>query len=133
MVKKKQYLKPPFILTKIINPLLVIFNLLPVLSVAGRKSGKIVRTPIFPFSYKEITYLVAPRGETQWVKNLRVANNGKITTFGKTKEFIAEEITGKLREEVVTSYRKKTKIAESEFAAIPDPSDHPAFKVTFIQ
>jgi len=129
MSSEKKYLKPPAFLSKFINPLIVTFHLLPILSVVGRKTGKIIRTPIFPFMYKGKTYLVAPRGETQWVRNLRITKKGTIMTFANTREFRAEEIAGKLRSDIVTAYRKKTKIAESEFAAIPDPADHPTFKV----
>jgi hypothetical protein len=132
MSPTKKYLRPPALLSNFINPLFVTLRVIPILSVVGRKSGKIIRTPIFPFIYNGETYLVAPRGETQWVRNLRVAKKGTIITFVKKRKFKVEEITGKFREEIVTAYRQKTKIAENEFAALPNPSDHPAFKVTFL-
>lgn len=124
-----KYHRPGYFLTNILNPLLVFTGLLPVLSVKGRKSGKIIRTPVTPVTYKDHEYLVAPRGETQWVRNLRAAGKGQLSVSRKTKNFKAEEIKGSLRGEVITAYRKKVKAVENEFNALPDPADHPVFRV----
>ena len=42
-----------------------------VLEVRGRKSGQWRRTPVNPLDFEGARYLVAPRGNTQWVRNLR--------------------------------------------------------------
>ena len=42
-----------------------------VLEVRGRKSGEPRRTPVNPLTIDGDRYLVAPRGNTQWVRNLR--------------------------------------------------------------
>ena len=39
-----------------------------VLEVKGRKSGKWRQTPVNPLSFEGNRYLVAPRGDTQWVR-----------------------------------------------------------------
>src|SRR5215471_17210259 len=44
------------------------------LQVAGRKTGRIYSTPVNILDHKGKRYLVAPRGETQWVKNARVTH-----------------------------------------------------------
>lgn len=124
-----KYHKPGYFLTNILNPLLVVTGFLPVLSVKGRKSGNLIRTPVTPITYKEYEYLVAPRGETQWVRNLRAAGSGEITVHGKTKKFKTDEIKGSLRADVIVAYRKKVKAVENEFISLPDPSDHPVFKI----
>ena len=41
-----------------------------VLRVKGRKSGQWRSTPVNLLIYEGHRYLVAPRGETQWVRNL---------------------------------------------------------------
>src|SRR6478752_5166789 len=43
------------------------------LQVQGRKSGRFYSTPVNILDYKGKRLLVAPRGETQWVRNARVS------------------------------------------------------------
>jgi len=61
-----------------------------VLSVQGRKSGEWHDTPVNPLSFAGRRYLVAPRGETQWVRNLRVSRQARLT-LGRTTETVAVE------------------------------------------
>jgi deazaflavin-dependent oxidoreductase (nitroreductase family) len=49
-----------------------------VLEVPGRKSGKPRRTPVNLLAFDGNRYLVAPRGQTQWVRNLRAAGRGNL-------------------------------------------------------
>jgi len=44
-----------------------------VLYVRGRKSGEWRSNPVNPLTVDGTRYLVAPRGNTQWVRNLRAA------------------------------------------------------------
>jgi deazaflavin-dependent oxidoreductase (nitroreductase family) len=127
----KKYLRPPFILSKIINPFVAAFGLVTVLTVKGRKSGKWIKVPITPVEFKGQTYLVAPRGETQWARNLRENTKGKLTAKGKTREFEATEISGNLQNEVVKFYQQKVPAVKSQFLSLPDPKDHPAFRLEF--
>jgi len=48
-----------------------------VVEVRGRKSGRIFSTPIDLLEVEKRRYLVAPRGETNWVLNARAA--GRVT------------------------------------------------------
>jgi hypothetical protein len=43
------------------------------LQVRGRKTGRIYATPVNMLDYKGTQFLVAPRGETQWVRNARAS------------------------------------------------------------
>src|SRR6266851_3499378 len=55
------------------------------LEVRGRKSGKIYSTPINLLELGGKRFLVAPRGQTQWVRNAEVA--GEVTLKrGKTRQ-----------------------------------------------
>ena len=47
-----------------------------VLAVRGRKSGERRTVPVNLLEYDGARYLVAPRGETQWVRNLRASGTG---------------------------------------------------------
>lgn len=49
-----------------------------VLEVKGRRSGEWRSTPVNLVRYEGANYLVAPRGQTQWVKNLRASGGGRL-------------------------------------------------------
>src|SRR3954454_8407986 len=52
------------------------------LRVRGRTSGEWRTTPVNLLTLQGSQYLVAPRGETQWVRNLRVAGTGELRVGG---------------------------------------------------
>ena len=58
-----------------------------VLAVKGRKSGEWRTTPVNLLTIGEHRYLVAPRGETQWVKNIRVVGGGELRVGKKVEPF----------------------------------------------
>jgi deazaflavin-dependent oxidoreductase (nitroreductase family) len=62
------------------------------LTVRGRKSGKPHTVPVNPLEMDGTTYLVAPRGHTQWVRNLRAAGEGELHHGRRTTPFRGEEI-----------------------------------------
>jgi deazaflavin-dependent oxidoreductase (nitroreductase family) len=62
------------------------------LRVRGRASGEWRTTPVNLLEFDGRQYLVAPRGETQWVKNLRVAGTGELRLGRKRDAFAAQEI-----------------------------------------
>ena len=53
-----------------------------VLYVRGRTSGEWRSTPVNVLPYHGQRYLVAPRGQTQWVRNLRAAGSGELRAGG---------------------------------------------------
>jgi deazaflavin-dependent oxidoreductase (nitroreductase family) len=63
-----------------------------VLEVRGRSSGEPRRTPVNLLSFDGARFLVAPRGETQWVRNLRAAGEGRLLLGRRSERFRAEEI-----------------------------------------
>ncbi len=58
-----------------------------VLVVRGRKSGDLRRTPVNLMELDGERYLVAPRGNTQWVRNVRAAGGGELH-LGKRVEAV---------------------------------------------
>ena len=62
------------------------------LRVRGRTSGEWRTTPVNLLSLSGERYLVAPRGHTQWVKNLRVAGEGELRVGHHTESFRADEV-----------------------------------------
>ena len=60
------------------------------LTVKGRKSGKPMTTPVNPMRFGNAEYLVAPRGDTHWTKNLRAAGTGELR-LGRKRRTIRVE------------------------------------------
>src|ERR671918_1812072 len=61
------------------------------LAVRGRKSGEMRTNPVNPFELDGCTYLLAPRGTTQWVRNLRAAGEGELRAGRTARRFRAGE------------------------------------------
>src|SRR5689334_2888955 len=57
------------------------------LRVRGRSTGEWRTTPVNLLEVDGTTYLVAPRGVTQWVRNLRAAGSGELRLGRRTEQF----------------------------------------------
>ncbi|MCU1427106.1 MAG: hypothetical protein JWL83_1106 [Actinomycetia bacterium] len=65
------------------------------LRVRGRTSGEWRTNPVNLLDVDGRRYLVAPRGEVQWVRNLRAAGgHGELRVGRRTESFEATEIAG---------------------------------------
>ena len=111
-----------------------------VLEVKGRKSGEWRKTPVNPLSFEGGRYLVAPRGTTQWVRNMRVVGGGRLAGHGKVEEFTATEVPEAERPPILRAYLVKWKWEVGAFfeGVGPDSSDeelleiapkHPIFRI----
>jgi len=63
-----------------------------VLEVRGRKTGEPRRTPVNLLTLEDGRYLVAPRGHTQWVRNLRAQGEGRLLLGRRAERFTAVEL-----------------------------------------
>jgi deazaflavin-dependent oxidoreductase (nitroreductase family) len=111
-----------------------------VLEVKGRTSGEWRSTPVNLLTVEGTRYLVAPRGVTQWVRNLRVSNEGRLR-LGRTLEpFTATELTDSEKVDVLRAYLRRWKAevgvffagvsatsSDEEIRAIAP--DHPVFRI----
>lgn len=78
-----------------------------VLSVRGRKSGEWRSTPVNLLTVDGTTYLVAPRGHTQWVRNLRAAGDGELRVGRRVQRFTAAELADEAKPPVLRAYLKR--------------------------
>ncbi|CAM4200374.1 nitroreductase family deazaflavin-dependent oxidoreductase [Kibdelosporangium persicum] len=78
-----------------------------ILAVRGRKSGEWRTTPVNPLTHNGERYLVAPRGHTQWVRNMRVAGGGELRLGRKVEPFTAVEVADEEKPEILRLYLKK--------------------------
>jgi deazaflavin-dependent oxidoreductase (nitroreductase family) len=87
-----------------------------VLAVRGRKSGEWRTTPVNPLRLPDGTrYLVAPRGNTQWVRNLRAVGTGELRLGRKVEPFTATEIADDAKPAILRQYLKKWKFEVGVF------------------
>jgi deazaflavin-dependent oxidoreductase (nitroreductase family) len=111
-----------------------------VLEVKGRKSGEWRKTPVNLLEFEGHRYLVAPRGNTQWVRNMRVSGGGRLVVGKRVEEFTATEVPLENRPPLLRAYLKKWKWEVGAFFGgvgpdAPDEElvriapDHPAFLI----
>ena len=126
------YRKSGFFNNRVVNPLMAALGLAPALTVRGRASGRRYTMPVLPLDYEGKRYLVAPRGNTQWARNLRAAGECELRAGGRKSRYTAREIPAAQRAPLVAAYVKRYGskyggFVAKEFAALPDPTDHPVF------
>jgi deazaflavin-dependent oxidoreductase (nitroreductase family) len=80
-----------------------------VLYVRGRTSGELRSNPVNPLTIDGTRYLVAPRGNTQWVRNLRAAGVGELRIGRRVEPFRATEIDDDAKPAILRAYLKRWK------------------------
>lgn len=75
-----------------------------VLEVKGRSSGRWHATPVRLLDMDGLRYLVAPQGETDWVRNLRVQGSGRLRMGEHVRPFRAVEVTGDAKLPILRAY-----------------------------
>ena len=78
-----------------------------VLAVRGRKSGEWRTTPVNLLTVEGTRYLVAPRGQAQWVRNLRAAGQGQLRVGRRTERFTATELADADKPPVLRAYLRR--------------------------
>lgn len=106
------YQPAPWIFRKVFNPVVkLIVGPLGVrlrggelLTVVGRKSGKPHSVPVNPLVVNGKRYLVAPRGKTSWVQNLRAAGTGELQSGRRRERFTATEVADAEKPPILRAY-----------------------------
>jgi deazaflavin-dependent oxidoreductase (nitroreductase family) len=119
------YIKPGFFTTRVFNPTVTFLAArlglsmkgARVLSVQGRKTGEWRSTPVNPLSLAGQRYLVAARGETQWMRNMRVSRTARITLGRKTETVQVEEVADREKPPILRAYLKEWAWEVSQFFA----------------
>jgi deazaflavin-dependent oxidoreductase (nitroreductase family) len=75
-----------------------------VLEVRGRKSGQVRSTVVNPVEVDGVRYLFSPRGETQWVRNIRAAGEGTLRRGKNRSSFRVEELADAEKAPVIRAY-----------------------------
>ncbi|HEX4724919.1 MAG TPA: nitroreductase family deazaflavin-dependent oxidoreductase [Pseudonocardiaceae bacterium] len=86
-----------------------------VLHVRGRKTGEVRTVPVNLLTHDGVRYLVAPRGRTQWVRNLRVAGEGELHVGRRVERFVPAELADDAKPAVLRAYLRRWKFEVGVF------------------
>jgi deazaflavin-dependent oxidoreductase (nitroreductase family) len=142
-----RYVRPDWFTTNVFNPIVALLTRLGlsvygsrVLAVRGRTSGEWRTTPVNLLVYKDQRYLVAPRGVTQWVRNIRASGEGELR-LGRGREPIrVVELGDEEKLDVLRAYLRRWQFEVGVFfqGVGPDASEdelrriapgHPVFRI----
>jgi len=111
------YREPGFFTRRVFNPFVAFLTRRGisiwgsrVLEVRGRTTGEPRQVPVNLLTLDDHQYLVAPRGEAQWVRNVRAAGGRLATMVGsRREEWVATELEGAAKIPVLRAYLKRWK------------------------
>jgi deazaflavin-dependent oxidoreductase (nitroreductase family) len=93
-----------------------------VIEVRGRKSGRIFSAPIDLLEFEGRRYLVAPRGETNWVRNARAAGRVVLRKGRRREEFAVREVVPAQRPELLKAYLDRFALTVQRYFPLPRES-----------
>jgi len=95
------------------------------LRVRGRSTGEWRKVPVNLLVLDTGEYLVAPRGQTQWVRNLRAAGSGELRVGRRIETFDATEVADDDKVDVLRAYlaRWRSEVGVFFDGVGPDASD----------
>lgn len=109
-----RYLAPGWFTRAVFNPIVALLTRSGislvgsrVLAVRGRTSGEWRTTPVNVLKREGRRYLVAPRGETQWVRNIRIAGGGELRVGRRTEAITVTELADADKPTVIREYLRR--------------------------
>jgi deazaflavin-dependent oxidoreductase (nitroreductase family) len=143
----ERYIAPGWFTRHVFNPFVALLTRIGVsvwgsreLRVRGRRTGEWRAVPVNLLSHGGERYLVAPRGVTQWVRNLRAAGGGELRVGRRVEPFRATELRDEEKVDVLRAYLSRWKAEVGAFfegvdAKAPDADlrriapNHPVFRL----
>ena len=142
-----RYIRPNWFTTNVFNRLVALLTRLGlsvygsrVLAVRGRKSGEFRTVPVNLLDYQGEQYLVAPRGVTQWVRNLRASGEGELWLGRRREPIRVVELKDDEKVDLLRMYLRRWWFEVSAFFQGVGPTasdaellriapDHPVFRI----
>jgi deazaflavin-dependent oxidoreductase (nitroreductase family) len=78
-----------------------------VLAIKGRTSGVWRTTPVNLLTIDGVRFLVSPRGQTQWVRNIRAAGGGELRLGRRAESFTVTELADADKPAVIRAYLER--------------------------
>jgi deazaflavin-dependent oxidoreductase (nitroreductase family) len=148
MSTAERYLAPDPFTRRVFNPLvglLMRFGISVygsrILAVRGRKSGQWRTTPVNLLDYQGQQYLVAPRGVTQWVRNVRAGSQVELRLGRRRQPIELVEVPDTDKTDLLRAYLRKWRWEVGQFFEGVGPEataadlqriapNHPVFRIT---
>ena len=143
----QQYVRPDWFTKNVFNPAVQLLTRLGVsvygsriLAVRGRKSGQWRTTPVNLLTFQGQRYLVAPRGVTEWVRNIRASGGGELRLGARSEAIRVSELPDADKPPLVRHYLRQWKWEAGQFfggvdANAPETEiqriapNHPVFRI----
>lgn len=116
---------------RVVSPLVMVSGATDRLTVRGRRTGVERTIPLHVLEVEGERYLVAPRGEVEWVQNIRATGEGVLHRKSSASERIGvDEVTGPERARLIDLYRERWGREVVDFwSKLPRPEQHPVFRI----
>ena len=143
----QRYVRPDWFTRNIFNKAVQLLTRLGVsvygsriLAVRGRKSGEWRTTPVNLLDFNGQRYLVAPRGVTEWVRNIRASGTGDLRLGPRRETIKVVELSDAEKPALLRHYLRRWKWEAGQFfegvdADAPDSEieriapNHPVFRI----
>ncbi|MGH2461817.1 MAG: nitroreductase/quinone reductase family protein [Chloroflexota bacterium] len=109
-----RYVRPNWFTTNVFNRVVALLTRLGlsvsgsrVLAVRGRTSGEWRTTPVNLLEYQGARYLVAPRGVTQWVRNIRASSQGELRLGWRREPIRVAELSDAEKPDLLRAYLRR--------------------------
>jgi deazaflavin-dependent oxidoreductase (nitroreductase family) len=109
-----------------------------ILTVPGRKTGRLYSTPVDVIELDGQRWLVAGYGPASWVANARAAGAVKLSRGRHSERFEVEEVAPAAAVPVLRRYMREIRVTRAYFDANPESTDeaiakelprHPIFRL----
>jgi|SRR5437588_13114544 len=88
------------------------------LEVRGRKSGRTYSTPVNLLDFEGKQYLVAPRGYTQWVRNVVANGEASLVRGSKRRQVSLKPIDDEAKADILKEYLDRYKTTVQRYFPI---------------
>jgi hypothetical protein len=133
-----RYVQPNWFTTNVFNRIVALLTLAGisiygsrVLAVRGRSSGEWRTTPVNLLIHNGERYLVAPRGVTHWVRNIRVTGAGELRLGWRREPIRVLELADSEKPELLRAYLRRWQFEVGLFfqGVGPDASDEDLLRI----
>jgi deazaflavin-dependent oxidoreductase (nitroreductase family) len=97
------------------------------LRVQGRKTGRIYSTPVNVLDYEGKRFLVAPRGETQWVRNAIATGHVWLKRGRSREQFVLHVLDDRDKPALLSEYLNRYKTTVQRYFPVQAGSPLEAF------
>lgn len=98
------------------------------LVVRGRKSGKEYSNPVDVLDFRGRRFLVAGRGETQWVRNVRAGGEVVLKKGRRAETFSAVPVADEEKPDILKAYLERFRLTVGRYFPVAPGAPSEAFR-----